>query len=239
MRVAHVIAHLTLCASVGAFAPSQSSLQHSRIPGLLSAFEDPGEASVAEETKPAVAVPVKRNGSSESIPFVKCPEVLLNCDLAGNVGFDPLGLSKNKEQLLEYREAEIKHARLAMLVSRWILRLLNAFTRSEMKMELAAHLCLPFLRSIVIALQAAAGWPLSELLDRSIAEFFGIPSILDQADRVPSILNGGLEQVSPVWWGTCLGLTAAIDMYGISKSRAGDPTYFPGKLGFVSMNVHD
>lgn len=87
-------------------------------------------------------------------------------------------------------------------------------------------------------LQAAAGWPLSELLDRSIAEFFGIPSILDQADRVPSFLNGGLEQVSPVWWGTCLGLTAAIDMYGISKSRAGDPTYFPGKLGFVSMSVH-
>ncbi len=86
-------------------------------------------------------------------------------------------------------------------------------------------------------LQAAAGWPLSELLDRSIAEFFGIPTILDQADRVPSILNGGLEQVSPVWWGTCLGLTAAIDMYGIAKSRAGDPTYFPGKLGFVSMRL--
>jgi hypothetical protein len=122
MRVAHVIAHLTLCASVGAFAPSsQSSLRHSRIFNPLSAFDDPGEASVAEEPKPVV-VPVKRNGSSEAIPFVKCPEVLLNCDLAGNVGFDPLGLSKNKEQLLEYREAEIKHARLAMLVSRGMLR---------------------------------------------------------------------------------------------------------------------
>jgi hypothetical protein len=86
-------------------------------------------------------------------------------------------------------------------------------------------------------LQAAAGWPLSELLDRSIAEFLGIPTFLDQADRVPSILNGGLEKVSPVWWGTCLGMTAAIDMYGIAKSREGDPTYFPGKLGFVSMRL--
>jgi hypothetical protein len=113
MRVAPVFINLTICASVGAFAPSQGSLRQSRISSPLSAADDLGEAS----DKP-VAVPVKRNGSSESIPFVKCPEVLLNCDLAGNVGFDPLGLSKNKEQLLEYREAEIKHARLAMLVRR-------------------------------------------------------------------------------------------------------------------------
>lgn len=75
---------------------------------------------------------------------------------------------------------------------------------------------------------------MSELLDRSIAERFGVPSILDQTDRVPSVLNGGLEKISPVWWGFCVGLTAAIDMYGVSKARSGDPTYFPGNLGFVS-----
>jgi hypothetical protein len=113
MRVAPVLIHLTIAASVGAFAPSQSSLRQSRISSPLSAADDLGEAS---DKPAAVVVPVKRNGSSEAIPFVKCPEVLLNCDLAGNVGFDPLGLSKNKEQMLEYREAEIKHARLAMLV---------------------------------------------------------------------------------------------------------------------------
>jgi hypothetical protein len=120
MRVTPVLIPLTLCASVGAFAPSQtSSLQHSRIPVQLSAFDDPGKASVADETveKPAVK---KRTGSvmSESIPFLKCPAVLVDCDLAGNVGFDPLGLAKNPELLMEYREAEIKHARLAMLVRR-------------------------------------------------------------------------------------------------------------------------
>jgi len=76
---------------------------------------------------------------------------------------------------------------------------------------------------------------MSELLDRSIADYFGIDSILDQADRVPSVLNGGLEKVSPVWWGFCVGLTAAIDMFGVAKSRSGDPDYFPGKLGFVSV----
>lgn len=123
MPVAPMLILLALCASVGAFAPSQSSVRNSRISGPLSAFDDTGEASVAEKIvdKPAAVVPVKRSGTSESVPFVKCPEVLLNCDLAGNVGFDPLGLAKNKEQLMEYREAEIKHARLAMLVRRGML----------------------------------------------------------------------------------------------------------------------
>ena len=34
--------------------------------------------------------------------------------------------------------------------------------------------------------QAAAGWPLSELLDRRIADFFGLDTILDAYDRAPS-----------------------------------------------------
>jgi hypothetical protein len=59
--------------------------------------------------------------------------------------------------------------------------------------------------------------------------------VLDETDRVPSLLNGGLEKVSPAWWGFCVGLTAAIDMYGVAKSRSGDPNYFPGNLGFVSF----
>ena len=52
---------------------------------------------------------------SEAIPFLKCPSYL-NGELAGDVGFDPLGLGKNSDVVLEMREAEIKHARLAMLV---------------------------------------------------------------------------------------------------------------------------
>lgn len=82
------------------------------------------------------------------------------------------------------------------------------------------------------------GWPISELLDRQIAEFFGLETLLDAYDRAPSLLNGGLERVSPVWWGTCLGLTAAIDLDGIAKSRAYDPEYFPGKLDFDPWNLY-
>ena len=130
---------------------------------------------------------------SESIPFLECPKVLRESALAGNVGFDPLQLAQNQEQLLEYREAEIKHSRLAML--------------------------------------AAVGWPLSELTDRTIASYFNAPTTLDEGDRVPSVLNGGLDRIDPRFWGFCLGLTAAIDLYGVSKSRRGGD-YFPGNLGF-------
>mmetsp|Transcript_106518 Transcript_106518/g.159350 ORF Transcript_106518/g.159350 Transcript_106518/m.159350 type:complete len:265 (-) Transcript_106518:95-889(-) len=137
---------------------------------------------------------------SESIPFLQCPQVLQESDLAGNVGFDPLGFAKNSEQLLELREAEVKHARLAML--------------------------------------AAVGWPVSELMDRSIADFFGAPALLDDGDRVPTVLNGGLGKVPAQWWGFCIGMCAAIDMYGVAKARRGDTDYFPGNLGFDPLNLY-
>lgn len=75
-------------------------------------------------------------------------------------------------------------------------------------------------------------------MDRKIALYFGLDTLLDAYDRAPSLLNGGLERVSPVWWGTCLGLTAAIDLDGIAKARAGDPDYFPGKFDFDPLNLY-
>jgi hypothetical protein len=73
-------------------------------------------------------------------------------------------------------------------------------------------------------------------MDRSIANFFGAPAMLDDGDRVPTILNGGMGKISPQWWGFCLGLCAAIDMYGLAKARRGGKDYFPGDLGFDPFN---
>lgn len=53
---------------------------------------------------------------SQSIPFLRRPKYLTG-RFAGDVGFDPLGFATSTEQLVNYREAEIKHARIAMLVS--------------------------------------------------------------------------------------------------------------------------
>mmetsp|Transcript_29521 Transcript_29521/g.68659 ORF Transcript_29521/g.68659 Transcript_29521/m.68659 type:complete len:147 (+) Transcript_29521:515-955(+) len=86
--------------------------------------------------------------------------------------------------------------------------------------------------------KAAVGWPASELWDKAFASQFGLEPMLDEFNRAPSLLNGGLERVSPIWWGFCLGLTAAIDMYGISKARRGDDNYRPGMLGFDPFNFY-
>ena len=53
---------------------------------------------------------------SKSLPFLVRPEVL-DGTLVGDVGFDPLGLANTNEKLLQLRDSELKHSRIAMLVS--------------------------------------------------------------------------------------------------------------------------
>merc|ERR1719436_425313 len=132
----------------------------------------PGNAPMIDNGMPSKP---KAPAMSQAIPFASCPP-LLNGEMAGDVGFDPLGFADSEGNLLNYREAEIKHARLAML--------------------------------------AAAGWPLSELWDRGLAKLVGMDPLLDEAGRVPSVLNGGMGKVSLGYWGGCIALAAVMDIYG-------------------------
>lgn len=59
---------------------------------------------------------MKTRTMSKAIPFLEAPKYL-DGTLAGDMGFDPLKLGKNVEYVYQMREAEIKHGRLAMLVS--------------------------------------------------------------------------------------------------------------------------
>mmetsp|Transcript_31358 Transcript_31358/g.72180 ORF Transcript_31358/g.72180 Transcript_31358/m.72180 type:complete len:169 (+) Transcript_31358:92-598(+) len=79
---------------------------------------------------------------------------------------------------------------------------------------------------------------LSELWDKKIASLFGLAPIIDQTDRAPSVLNGGLGKISPVYWAGCILVAAAIDAYGISRSKSNDPDYFPGNFGFDPLGVY-
>lgn len=176
------------------------------LPASTSGMSEPNDVPSSDATSPSEEVvvfsrlPTQRGKAmSEAIPFLACPDELKQSDLAGNFGFDPLGLARSKERLMEYREAEVKHGRLAML--------------------------------------AAIGWPVSELTDRSIADFFSAPAALIDGDRVPSVLNGGMERISPQFWGFCLGMSAAIDMYGVAKARGGAGDYYPGNLGFDPLGL--
>jgi hypothetical protein len=66
----------------------------------------------------ALATPPTTLGRySASIPFLRRPKFLTG-KYAGDVGFDPLGFASSVEQLVYFREEEeVKHDRIAMLVS--------------------------------------------------------------------------------------------------------------------------
>jgi len=172
------------------------------------------EAAVQETMAATVVVDVARpRMGSEwynlALPFAARPP-MLDGTLAADAGFDPMGIVNSKVELYNYREAEIKHARLAML--------------------------------------GAAGWPLAELWDSKLADLFGLPSIIDEnGGRDPSVLNGGLGLVSPVYWAAVVALTAAIELRGetIKAQRKRDDkiwmlsgSWIPGDLGFDPLNLY-
>ena len=171
-------------------------------------------AMVSPPSKTTTAPPLSKY--SAAIPFLKRPPNLQQ-QYAGDVGFDPFNFSSSSpEQLTYYREAEIKHARLAML--------------------------------------AAVGWPSSELFDRPITRYIDaqwsldLSPMLNSNDRVPSLLNGGLDNISPIFWGFCLGLSAAIDLRGVQNARyqtdyndkeqEGGSRYLPGDYGFDPLGLY-
>jgi len=135
---------------------------------------------------------------SQSLPFMKCPPTL-DGTMAGDVGFDPVGFSDSFENLANYREAEVKHGRLAML--------------------------------------AAAGWPLSELFHTRIANLLDMEPVLDATGRAPSVLNGGLGNISPAYWIGCVGFAAALDVYGsfFASKKNG---YTVGDWGFDPLGFY-
>lgn len=53
---------------------------------------------------------------SEALPFLPRPAVL-DGELVGDYGFDPLGFAKSKDDLAFMRQAELKHSRIAMLAA--------------------------------------------------------------------------------------------------------------------------
>ena len=122
--------------------------------------------------------------------------------LVGNKGFDPLGFATSLKTLKTYREAELKHGRLAML--------------------------------------AALGWPVSELLHPYLAKLTGSGDLLVKAEglpeKVPSILNGGLEFINPLFFLGVVIFSGTVESVAINKIRMQD--YTPGDLGFDPLNIY-
>ena len=111
MKVSTIASALAMAAAATAFAPSRTAV---RSTARMSAEPDevPAEPAVASAGGGAAALPAQ----SASIPFLARPAAL-DGTMVGDVGFDPLGFAKSKDDLANYREAEIKHGRLAMLAA--------------------------------------------------------------------------------------------------------------------------
>ena len=73
-------------------------------------------AAPAPAPKGRIAQKRTENWSDLALPFSGRPAILDRA-LAADSGFDPLALADSKVQLYVYREAELKHARLAMLAA--------------------------------------------------------------------------------------------------------------------------
>jgi Chlorophyll A-B binding protein len=174
---------------VSGFSPSLNSVQETQL------YMSEGVIEPEPELPPAPVLPKM----SESMPFMERPAAL-DGSLVGDVGFDPLGFAKSKDDLLNYREAEIKHARLAML--------------------------------------AAAGWPISELFDKKLASVIGLAPVVGADDRAPSLLNGGLDKISPIYWVTVLLAAGAIDVIGIKNADKRAPGYLAGNYGFDPLGLY-
>jgi len=91
-----------------------------------------------------------------------------------------------------------------------------------------------------LAMLAAVGWPLSELLDKKLAMAFNLKPLLDMSDRVPSVLNGGLDRTPLPYWAAVLGVAFAIETLGFLKEKSAFEAggqYTPGDLGFDPLGL--
>lgn len=83
-----------------------------------------------------------------------------------------------------------------------------------------------------LAMLAVVGWPLSELVQPSLASDFHAPSLVfKQAGEVPSVLNGGLGDVPVVFWAFALAVAGAAELAGQQAANSGK---MPGDLGLTA-----
>jgi len=75
-------------------------------------------------------------------------------------------------------------------------------------------------------------------LNRPLANAVGAAPTVGDADRVPSILNGGLENTPRIYWVVALSFAAFIECANIQIRRNNPDTYFPGNLNFDPLGLY-
>lgn len=80
---------------------------------------------------------------------------------------------------------------------------------------------------------------MAELFDRPLAKVFGADPVVDSVSRSPSVLNGGLDKVNPLFWVTIILAASAIDIFQINVANdESNEDYFPGNIGFDPLELY-
>uniref|UniRef100_A0A7S4ABF7 Plastid light harvesting protein n=1 Tax=Pseudo-nitzschia australis TaxID=44445 RepID=A0A7S4ABF7_9STRA len=88
-----------------------------------------------------------------------------------------------------------------------------------------------------LAMLAAAGWPISELWDKQIADAVGLPSLLTNAGDAPSLLNGGLDKISAAYWVAIVSLAGIIELENMKMKEEKGKAYIAGDCNFDPLNL--
>jgi len=87
-----------------------------------------------------------------------------------------------------------------------------------------------------LAMLAVVGWPLAELWDKTLADAVGLPTLLTKTGESPSILNGGLEKVSPAYWVAIAALAGIVELENM-KAKDDKKDYVPGDCNFDPLGM--
>jgi hypothetical protein len=92
-----------------------SQMPRARISSLKMSDAIPSEPAMPD---PTPVIPMKKQRiAAKWFPFGLKAPILLDGTIPGDVGFDPLGFANSEKTLYWMRDAEVKHARLAMLAA--------------------------------------------------------------------------------------------------------------------------
>jgi hypothetical protein len=112
--ITKVTAAFSLVQSANGFVTKSKTTKSSTTLSVSDFLERSLDEPIPEEA--SCLNTLRRQRFSKAIPFLERP-ALLDGKYPGDVGFDPLGFAKTEEDLTKYREAEVKHGRLAMLAA--------------------------------------------------------------------------------------------------------------------------
>jgi len=87
-----------------------------------------------------------------------------------------------------------------------------------------------------LAMLASVGWPMSELYQPYLSDISNSANLLSVNGKVPSVLNGGLDKINPVFFMACIVFATTMEFATLTKKYNEDTV--SGDLGFDPLKLY-